>query len=168
MPQHEHLARLVFELFGHVLADPRLLAAAVTYPFRRGDVMGDVLAGQMVGDGATTVSLFPLARRRFLIRRGRGWLIGCGRRCIVVEEMLLPGRFRQPLTARPEEHPLQCEVFFLEARVGTLHFLGRRHELVELPLEIVESEPKGAEQLLAGRQVVRDGFELLSHNHIYD
>ena len=72
MPQHAHLAGLVFELLGHVLADPRLLAAAVTNPFRRGDVMGDVLAGQMVGDLPTAVSLFPLARRRFLVRRGRG------------------------------------------------------------------------------------------------
>ena len=95
-------------------------------------------------------------------------MIGRGRRCTVVEEVLLPGRFRQPLTARPEEHPLQYEVLFLEARVGTLHFLGSRHELVELSLEIVESHEKGSEQLLAGRQVVRDGGEVLRHNHIYD
>jgi hypothetical protein len=82
--------------------------------------------------------------------------------------VLLPGRFRQPLTARPEEHPLQHEVFFLEARVGTLHFLGCRHKLVELSLEIAEAEEKGAEQFLAGGQVVRDEIELLRHNHIYD
>src|SRR5271155_5698723 len=81
--------------------------------------------------------------------------------------MLLPGRFRQPLTAWPEKHPLQYEVFFLEARVGTLHFLGCRHEFVELSLEIAESHEKGAEQLLAGGQVVRDGV-VLRHNHIYD
>jgi hypothetical protein len=81
---------------------------------------------------------------------------------------LLPGCFRQPLTARPEEHPLQYEVFFLETRVGTLHFLGCRHELVELSLEIAESEENGAEQFLAGRQVVRDGVAVLRHNHIYD
>jgi hypothetical protein len=130
--------------------------------------MEDVFSGQMVGDLATTVSLFPFTRRRFVVRRGRGRFIGRGRRCTVVEEMLLPGRFRQPLTARPEEHPLQYEVFFLEARVGTLHFLGSRHELVELSLEIVESHEKGSEQLLAGRQVVRDGVEVLRHNHIYD
>ena len=72
MPQHPHLAGLVFELLGHVLADSRLVAAAVTNLFRRRDVMRDVLAGQMVGDLPTAVSLFPFARRRFLVRRGRG------------------------------------------------------------------------------------------------
>ena len=130
--------------------------------------MRDVLARQMVGDLPAAVSLFPLARRRFRVRRGRGRFIGRGRRCTVIEEVLLPGRFRQALTARPEKHPLQYEVFFLEARVRTLHFLGCRHELVELPLEVVESQEKGTEQLLASRQVVRDGVDLLRHNHIYD
>ena len=49
-----------------------------------------------------------------------------------------------------------------------LHFLGRRDELIELSLEIVESPEKGAEQLLAGRQVVRDVVDVLRHNHIHD
>ena len=81
--------------------------------------------------------------------------------------MLLPGRFRQPLAPRPEEQPLQCQVFFLEAGVGALELLGRRDELVELPLEIAESHQNGAEQLLAGGQVVGDGVDVLRHNHIY-
>ena len=72
MAPDEHLTGLVFELLGHVLADPRLLTAAVAHQFRRRDVMEDVLAGQMVGNWPPAVPLFPLARRRFFIRRGRG------------------------------------------------------------------------------------------------
>ena len=70
--KHEHLTGLVIELLGHVLTDPRLLAAAVADPLRRGNVMEDVLAGQMVGNLSAAVPLLSLARRRFLGRRGIG------------------------------------------------------------------------------------------------
>ena len=72
MPQHVHLTWLIFELLGDVFTDLDLLAAAAADTFRRGNVMGNVLAGQMVGDWPTAMSLFPVARRRFLVRRAKG------------------------------------------------------------------------------------------------
>jgi len=92
-----------------------------------------------------------------------------------MKEVKLPGRFRQPLAPRSEEHPLQREVFFLEACVGTLELFGRGAGLFELAFHVVESLlhvvelfEHGTEPLLAGGQVIRDGVELLRHNHIYD
>ena len=100
--------------------------------------MGDVLPGQMVGYFPTAVPLRSLAPGRFLGRRGVGRFIGERWRRVGIEEVKLPGRFRQPLAARPEKQTLQYEVFFLEARVGTPQLLGRRAGLVELTFQVVE------------------------------
>ena len=75
VPQYPQLAGLVFELLGHVLADPGLLAAAVTDPLLWGDVMGDVLPGQMVGNLSAAVPLLSFARGQLLGRRGIGRFI---------------------------------------------------------------------------------------------
>ncbi len=73
MSQHEHLAGLVFELLGHILADPGFIAAAAADPLRGGDIMGNVLAGKMVGNGSAAVPfLLALARWHFLVIVGRG------------------------------------------------------------------------------------------------
>ena len=90
-----------------------------------------------------------------------------------MKEVVLPGCFRQPLAPRPEEQPLQGQVFFLQARIGALQLLGRRAglveltlQVVELTLQVVESLEHGTEPLLAGGQVVRDGIEVLRHSQI--
>ena len=70
--QYTQLAGLVFELLGHVLADPELLAAAVTDLLLWGDVMWDILAGQMVGNWSAAVPLLSFARAQLLGRRGIG------------------------------------------------------------------------------------------------
>jgi len=129
--------------------------------------MEDWRPGQMVGNWPAAVPLLWLARRRFLGRRGIGWLIGERRRGLRIEEVELPGRFRHPFASRPEKQPFQSEVFFLEAGVGASQFFGRPGELVELPLKIAEPHQNGAEQLLAGGQVVGDRVEVLRHNYIY-
>ena len=60
VPEHEQLAGLVFELLGHVLADPGLVAAAVAGPLLLGDVMENLRARQVLGNRLAAV---PLASR---------------------------------------------------------------------------------------------------------
>ncbi len=88
--------------------------------------------------------------------------------------MLLPSRFCQPLAPRPEAEAFQRDVLFLEAVIGTLQFpVGRARfvkltlQVAELTLQLVELLQKATEELLAGRQIMRDLIGLLHHDHIY-
>ena len=102
------------------------------------------------------------------------WLGGLRRGRVDIEEVLLSRVLGEPFAPRPIEEPLQRQVFFLQAGIGSLQFLGRRTGLFELTLQVlkltfqlVEPIEHGAKPLLAGGQVIRDVIQVLRHNHMY-
>jgi len=83
-----------------------------------------------------------------------------------VEEMLLARVFRQPFATGAEDEPLECEILFLQTRIGTLQLLGGGASLLELALEVVQALHGDAELLLARLQVVRYRSQVVGHSQV--
>ena len=86
---------------------------------------------------------------------------------MIIEEVLLPRCFRQSLTSGTEEQTFEREILFLQTLIGSSEIASRGDDLFELALQIAKSLECGAEQFLAGGQIVRDGVNLLRHTHVY-
>ena len=144
MSIHEQFAGLILELLGRrprrsgVFSRPQLQVA-----LPRGRHGGLPCAARCVRDAAAgrvpclrcvcRLSLHPRASDPLVLGGLRG-----GR--VDIEEVLLARVPRGVVRGAVQREPLQRQVFFLQAGIGSLQFLGRRAGLFELTLQVAEAD----------------------------